>query len=288
MFLKRLCLLPLLCLSCLVQADDWVYLDNGIVRLGVHTNSGACIGFFGESRSGRNLLNHWDEGRFVQQSWYGNRDGSLWNKKPWKWNPVQGGSWKGAKSRLLQFHATDTNLFARVIPRHWAAGTLLTNVIMESSIKLDQAVAEIAFRMKYSGQTRHDHTQQEFPAVFVDAALKRLVYYRGDRPWSNGPVHKRIPGWPNQSDQPTEPWAAYVNDNNWGIGLMSPGSTHMTFYRFGGPSGSGGSGCSYFAPIQWHTITPGFDLTYRVYLTIGTVEEIRERFRTRRNLPLPE
>ncbi len=72
---------------------DWVYLDNGTVRIGIDKSRGACIGYFGESKTGRNLLNHYDEGRFVQQSYYGQKDGSDWHGKPWVYNPVQGGSW---------------------------------------------------------------------------------------------------------------------------------------------------------------------------------------------------
>jgi len=63
---------------------DWAYLDNGIIRLGVKKTSGACIGYLSASRSDRNLLNHFDQGRFIQQSYYGKKDDSLWVKKPWR------------------------------------------------------------------------------------------------------------------------------------------------------------------------------------------------------------
>jgi len=49
----------------------WEYLDSGTIRIGVDRSRGACIGWFGESETKRNQLNHWDEGRFVQQSYYG-------------------------------------------------------------------------------------------------------------------------------------------------------------------------------------------------------------------------
>ena len=83
--------------------QQWEYLDNGVVRIGIDKSRGACIGYFAESKTRRNLLNNYDEGRFIQQSYYGRPDGSKWNGKPWVYNPVQGGYAKGKSSRLLKF-----------------------------------------------------------------------------------------------------------------------------------------------------------------------------------------
>ena len=77
--------------------QQWEYLDNGIVRIGVDKSRGACIGYFAQSKTRRNLLNNYDEGRFIQQSYYGRPDGSRWNGKPWVYNPVQGGHAKGKR-----------------------------------------------------------------------------------------------------------------------------------------------------------------------------------------------
>jgi hypothetical protein len=75
--------------------DTWVFIDNGALRLGVNKTSGACIGFLSAGKISPNILNSYDRGRFVQQSYYGDPDGSMWNKNPWRYNPVQGGHWAG-------------------------------------------------------------------------------------------------------------------------------------------------------------------------------------------------
>ena len=75
--------------------DDFIFLDNGRLKLGVEKSSGAGIAWLSASGSERNLINHFDRGRLVQQSYYGKEDGSLWNKQPWRYNPVQGGDWRG-------------------------------------------------------------------------------------------------------------------------------------------------------------------------------------------------
>ena len=56
--------------------------------------------------------------------------------------------------------------------------------------------------------------------------------------------------------------------------------TEMTFYRHPGKAGPDGGGCSYLAPIRTLAITNGFKLEYDVFLAIGTVSELREKFRS--------
>ena len=51
--------------------EHWVFLDNGHVRIGINKDAGGSVGWFSKSRSGENLLNTFDHGRYVQQSYYG-------------------------------------------------------------------------------------------------------------------------------------------------------------------------------------------------------------------------
>jgi len=262
-------------------AADWLYLDNGQVRLGVDRTAGAGIGFFGESTTGRNLLNHYDKGRFIQQSYYGTKDGSDWNGKPWRWNPVQGGGWRGEPARTLAFTNTATTLFAKTLPKHWATGVDLPDVVMEEWLTLTNRAAHLRFRMTYNGPTNHLPAHQELPAVFADFALTNLVFYQGTAPWTGGALTRRVPGWPNEyAKQLAENWAAFVDDRDWGLGVFFPGTTEVTCYRAAGKPGPTGSGCSYLAPIRTLAITNGFTLDYDVFLAIGTVGELRNKFRS--------
>ena len=268
-------------------ADTSLYLDNGVVRIGIDRSSGGSIFSFACVSNNVNLLNHNDRGRFIQQSYYGNADGSMWNTQPWRWNPVQGGDWKGAPAKLLASSVT-TNaglpcaLFTRSIPKHWASGEDITNAVMEQTITLTNAMAHIRFRFAYSGTVAHTATHQELPAVFIDGAYTNLVFYGGDTPWARGTLTRAIPGWPNEGKRTTEHWAAYVNDADYGVGVFTPGTGELTCYRYTGDGKTGpeGSACSYFAPIRTMAITPGFTFEYDVWLTIGTSAEIRSRFQS--------
>ncbi len=257
------------------ENDQWEFLDNGQIRIGVDKSRGACIGFFGETATKRNVLNHYDHGRFIQQSYYGDADGSDWNGKPWRYNPIQGGSWRGKDARVLEFNIdADSGLYVKVEPRHWASGKPCPEAVMEQWITLDGPVAHVRCKMAYTGKDHRMARSQEMPAVFVDAVLKQLVYVQKEK------LVRRVPGWPNESGSTSEDWVAYVDDKDWGIGILTPGTSEFTCYRFKGDGKSGprGSACSYVAPIRKLRLEAGQSVEYDFYLTLGSIREIRRRF----------
>ncbi|MFM7181797.1 MAG: hypothetical protein ACKO2G_10095 [Verrucomicrobiales bacterium] len=267
-------------------ASQTKFIENGQLKIGVDLTSGGSIFWFSELPADRNLLNHADRGRFIQQSYYGKKDGSVWAKKPWRWNPVQGGDYKGKPARLLEVKAEKESLYTHSIPVNWAGGQDIEDCRMEQRITLDDTMAKIRFRFVYSGQENHPPTHQELPAVFMDYALTDLVYYDGDTPWTNAPIKKDRPGWPNEQRKPTENWAGFVGADGRGVGVSFPGTDRITTYRHPGPAGPKGGGCSYFAPIRTMAIGPGTDFRYEIALTIGSAEEMRTRF-SKKDPPLP-
>jgi hypothetical protein len=256
--------------------QQWEHLDNGVVRIGIDKSRGACIGYFAESKTRRNLLNNYDEGRFIQQSYYGRPDGSKWNGKPWVYNPVQGGHSKGKRSRLLKFTRDQEKktISARVEPLSWASGVACPEALMGVTISLEGPLARVRFRMDYTGKDQSAIHDQEMPAVFTDAELPNLVYSE------NGKLKRRVPGWPNERGKATENWVAYLDDKDWGIGICTPGTETFTCYRFkgDGKTGPAGSACSYVAPLRRFSLQKGLVVDYEVFLTIGSLEEIRRRF----------
>jgi hypothetical protein len=255
--------------------EEFAFIENDRARLGVKLTSGAAIGHFSAVDSDRNLLNHFDHGRLVQQSYYGDEDGSRWNKQPWRWNPVQGGDWRGTAATVLELKREKTTLYAKTRPRHWASGADLPDVTMEQWITLDGPAAHVRYRMTYTGEKRHKPRPQELPAVFIQPDLSTFVLYDGKHPWTGKDVSRSKPGWPNESRKMTENWAAYVDEKDFGVGAYVPVADELTCYRY---KGGNNSDCSYFAPVKTFAITPGLAFEYDVYLTFGTVDQIRARF----------
>lgn len=274
------------------------FINNGQVQIGVDLNRGGGIFHFSERNTRRNLLNHYDEGRFIQQSYYGNPDGSYWDTRPWMYNPVQGGSWKGDPAYVEVANITDNQIYVVTWPVHWATGELLnTDHRMAETITLHDNYARIDFEFfhqRHKDKVNHAARSQEMPAMFVDWDLSHLVYYAGNAPWTDGPLTSIVP-----TTQPgpaitnyyvhgaQEQWYAYVDDNGWGIGIFTPGTSDITYYRFGDNSGGGptAASCSYLAPIRTLSIIDYQEsnrLRYTVYLTIGYVDDMRALFKTLR------
>ena len=280
---QPLVILSLLCAACVALAEtpggSWSYLENGLIRIGVDQSRGAAIGFLALSKDDRNLLNHYDEGRFIQQSYYGDKDDSMWVKKPWRYNPVQGGSYKGEDSKTLEFRKTENELYAKIEPLHWASARSCPEAIMQEWITLIGPVAKIRMRMDFTGETQEKATHQEVPAMFVDFALPHLIFEH------EGELVRRDPVFLEQKTGLDKVrydggWLAYVDDKNFGVGIYTPGTKDAVTYRFKGDGKSGptGSACSYVAPIRTLKLTKGEAVEYEFYLTIGTLEEIRTRF----------
>ncbi len=263
------------------------FLSNGRVKIGVDLSSGGSIFWFSEVAADRNLLNHYDRGRFIQQSYYGKPDGSKWVDQPWRWNPVQGGDYKGKPARVLEAREENGGLYVKSVPVNWAGGQEIGECRMEEWISLDGEVATIRFRFTYSGKEEHPPAHQELPAVFMDIALEDMVYYDGDEPWTGAPLSKSRPGWPNEPRRATEEWAAYMGPDARGLGVFFPGTRDLTCYRHPGESGPKGAGCSYFAPVRTMAVRPGFVHDYTIHLTIGTAEEMRDRFGAIRKAAAP-
>lgn len=259
------------------SGDDLVFLDNGRLKLGVKKSSGAGIAWLSASDSERNLINHFDRGRLVQQSYYGKEDGSLWNKKPWRYNPVQGGDWRGSGAKVLELAAEKTSLFARTVPKHWASGAELEETAMEQRIELRDDLVHIHYTFSYSGKETHPERDQEIPAVFLEPDLDTLVLYSGAKPWTGDQLESSQPGWPNEARKMTEHWAAYIDKEGFGLGAYVSVANQLTCYRYGDGNAKKGA-CSYFAPLTKFAIKPGLKWEYDVYLTIGDVPAIRERF----------
>jgi hypothetical protein len=247
--------------------ETWLYLDNDHVRLGVNLNAGACIGWLSASGSSDNLLNAYDVGRYMQQSYYGDEDGSDWNGKPWRYNPVQGGSWENAPAEVVETRSDETSFYAKTKPRHWATGAFTPECVMEEWLLLDGGLARLKFKMTYTGEKEHKARHQELPALFVAPKLDTLVFMNAEKQ-----LTRMQPGFPNEYIRVSEPWCAWVDAKNNGIGLCMPHTMQATCYRV--RNGNKGD-CSYLAPIQTFALKPGLVFEYEVMLVLGSLEEMQ-------------
>jgi hypothetical protein len=254
-----------------------IFLQNDKFKLGINLDKGCAISYLSRPNNSENLLNDWDNGRLIQQSYYGKQDGSFWNGTPWVWNPVQGGSWNGKPSSVVSYKQTSNTKFSStIIPRNWGGEQLLDKVRMSCDIELLQKYIHIKYRMKYNGNDIHPIKHQEVPAVFFNRKLSTLVYFENNEFITKYPVIFQ-PGQRNDYFDISTHWVAYINPiNGYGVGILSPIASRVTAYRVGNNNLKPlESDCSYVAPIISKAISPGTEINYDVYIAIGKKEEIK-------------
>ncbi len=255
----------------------WHFLQNDHLKIGINLNAGACIGWLSSMNDPeKNVLDTFDPGRYVQQSYYGNEDGSNWNGQPWRYNGVQGGDWHGLPSTVLEFKSeTPTTLYAKTKPRHWTTSKLLEDMIMEEWITLEGPLAHVKFKMTYTGTLNHKAHHQELPAFFVEPEFNTLAYVEKE-PWKNTPLTRKKlgPPPPNQYIKLAEHWAAWLNADDYGVGIYTPICDDATCYHVADSD----SGCSYIAPFKTMALTPGLVFEYDSFISIGKIQQLREWF----------
>jgi hypothetical protein len=84
---------------------------------------------------------------------------------------------------------------------------------------------------------------QELPATYSIGALDTLYTYTGAKPWTNDALtvisDVSGPPWVPGAIHTTENWAAFLNDGQWGFGVLNV-QEQMALAGFHGPRGTGG------------------------------------------------
>ena len=259
------------------------YLDNGVIHVGVDPRKGGTITWLSSSRSGVNVVNSWDLGREVQQSYYAGPDNFGNPAPPWTnfpWNPIGAGDTYGNPAPVLEQSNDGTTIYTKTAPLQWALNNVACECVLEQWITLDGNAVRVRNKLSNS---RSDRTQyraygQELPAVYTNGTFWRLFTYDGDAPYTGGPLTQISAILPNAARwSASEHWAALVNDAGFGLGVFN--SFAVTFGGFfagtpdiGGPTDSP---TGYIAPnipeiLDWNT---GYNYDYA--LVLGTLNQIR-------------
>ena len=133
---------------------------------------------------------------------------------------------------------------------------------------------------------------QELPALYCNAKYHRVVSYTGDRPFSKAEITqiaKPTGRHPWSFWQGTESWSAVVDDDGYGLGLITPKRTFFT----GGFAGKPGSNsthansCSYLAGQEIEILDHNIVYEYQFKLVVGTTKQIRAIASSHRAKALP-
>ena len=170
-------------------------------------------------------------------------------------------------------------------PLQWACHDVVCECEFEQLIELDGTGVHVTATLhnhrtdKYNEAAPHS---QELPAVYTNGPWHRLVTYSGTAPWTNAPTTEiPMPGpqppWNPGAFHAAENWAAMLDENDWGLGVVNPAQT--TF--LGGFSGKPGSGgphdpqTGYLAPTTQVALPHDVTYTFEFWLALGNLETIR-------------
>ncbi len=266
-------------------------IDNGTILLKQDLTRGGAISYISKSGTTRSLVNISDEGRYIQQSYYAGQtvnriaEGQSPDWSPWAWNPIQVGDAYRNRAQILEYSKTGTTTYVKCIPMLWDMNNMPAEAEMEQWSTLIGNRIHVKSRLT-SHRTDNIYNEtaedwQELPAVYPISALKNLYSYFGNAPYTNATMdHPSVvnlsSGFWGVYPNINEGWMAFVDDNNWGMGIYNPNCVQWLAGMAGGPGGEATDGStSYIAPTHMDVIKKNSVYEFEYDIIIGSLTEIR-------------
>ncbi len=280
------------------------YIENGRFKLGVDMGWGGTINYLQDLTYNRrgitNVVNNFDTGRLIQQSYYGTGAiegvfewGSFNGSDRWPYNPVQGGDKGNVASRLIDVQVGENYVYIKSQPMDWGKVDYITPSYMENKYILEADYVRVDNRFVDFSGWDHPYTGQELPALYTVSYLDKFVWYNGTEPWTGDDLSYRddLEFWGDAKyagdclfklkQSNTETWCAWVSDEaKFGIGLYVPAVDVLKAgrYRYDGSKKADAVSTNYVAPINSMQLVAYEALEYSYLLTTGTTDYIREVF----------
>lgn len=242
-----------------------------------------------------NLINKFDAGRLVQQSYYGTSGGGYecgeFMGNVWGYNPVQGGNQFNENSKIVDLKVDENSIYIKCRPLDWAKPKEdITPSYMEAVYSLDGELVHVSCRFVDFSGYMPVITSQEIPAFYCVEPLNRFVYYGGNEPWTNGELSYENDlifwpdaGYPHFYNQ--ENWGAFIGefDDSFGIGVYVPNETEFLVgvlerETTTSKDPSTAPQTSYIAVTKTMLFQSYVPFEYDFYLTTGNTTEIRNNF----------
>lgn len=278
------------------EQPNEIEIRSRALRLKQDLKRGGAICYISKSDDERNLVNIYDEGRYIQQSYYAgnvvNRqdEGQCPTWSPWAWNPIQVGDYARNRAQILEHSNNGKKSYVKCIPMQWDMNNHPAEATMEQWTQIRGNVIHVKNRLTcHRTDTLYGEgavCDQEIPAVYLISALKNLHSYFGTKPFTGESteqteVKQIIIGDPEHfwGSYPTIPehWMAFTDDNGWGVAVYSPSATHFLAGRFGDnlEGDAHSAATSYIAPLRRERLTKNSVVEYDYYLIVGSIEQIR-------------
>ena len=281
------------CSTVVFSQPGMIEADNGVLKLKLDLSRGGAICYVSLSGSDENLVNIFDEGRYIQQSYYAGKfldrqkEGQSPRWSPWPWNPIQVGDAFGNRAEILDYIQKEDTLYVKCTPMLWDMNNKPAEAIMEQWTVLVGDMIKVTNRLTCF---RHDTIygdgglrDQELPAVYPISKLRNLYFYKGKKPFtqdtlSSPDVVNLASGFWGKYPDVSEHWMAFVDDSGFGMGVYNPECTYFLAGMAGKPGqDTNSSSTSYIAPVKKAELKRSSTFEYTYYIIIGKLTNIRKR-----------
>ena len=238
-----------------------------------------------------NLINAYDTGRLVQQSYYGyigeGYTSGVFMDNVWSYNPVQGGNQFNEASKIVDIRCSENSIYIKCRPLDWAKEKeYITPSYMEATYTLTGSILDVSCGYTDFSDYPSRMAEQEMPAFYCIEPLNHFYYSNnGEVKCKDDLIFRPDAGHPVfQSD---ENWIAFAGEfaDSFGVGLYVPGGTNFIagIYLHGETTKSNPSkdaATSYAALTRTFEFRSFNPISYNYSITTGTVDEIRSTFNT--------
>jgi len=273
-------------------------LDNGYIRLKAGDENGCSLNYLSLG-GGQNLINVYDQGRLIQQSYYAGptldrqAEGQSPSWSPWPWNPIQGGDASGKVADVLEVSSTEFggSAYTRTVPLLWDMTTgERGQCVMDQWNEFEPGMSNVV-RVTCRLIVDRDEgdiwdsiilKHQELPATYFIRTFSKVVSYTNAAPWTSDATVQLSysPGPPWFRAYPTEDWIAQVDPgNDKGVGVYSPIASDGWWYGAAGnpPGTATSSQTMHMAPLAAVALGRNSVLVYRYWIIYGHLTEIRAK-----------
>jgi hypothetical protein len=282
--------------------ERMAYLENGSIKVGLDLERGGSIGFLADVKRGGNVVNVHDLGRWIGQSYYAGPKPfgtahPAWRN--WPWNPVSAGDVYGHASKVLENANDGKTLYVKSVPKQWALNNVPADCTFETWITLNGRTVQVRNRLTNQRKDKKPYVamDQELPAVYTIGKLHRLMTYAGDSPFADRPLSEIPRRTAKEGRAPwttffaSEHWAALVDDDDWGLGVIHPDVVRF-LGGFSGKPNTGGPNddpTGYVAPVRQEILDRNIVYEYRYTLVLDSLANIRKQaYKQRPDSALPD
>lgn len=270
--------------------EDLLLLDNGVIKIGIDRAKGASITQLSWAGYPKNMVNGYDPGRLIQQSYYAGRrvdrkaEGQHQAWSPWSWNPIQGGG-VGSWAKVNRFERLpDGRLFGETVPKLWDMPDEEAKALMRQWTGFEPGMPDVVVVQCELVSSREDgdrwgsagSSPQEVPATYFTRNFDTFKSYLGDGRWQEE-ASKVGPPWSHAT--PARKAMACFNRAGQGVAIFSPNAVTWNY----GPHAGGRSDdplagpCVHIAPVTRAELRPRSTFRYRYWLVVGDANQIARR-----------